>query len=29
MDEDILFAGLLDKSVALCVVEPFDLADSL
>jgi len=28
MNENILFAGLLNKSVALCVVKPFDLADS-
>ena len=28
MNENILFAWLLDKSVALCVVKPFDLADS-
>ena len=27
--KNILLAGLLDKSVALCVVKPFDLADSL
>lgn len=27
VNENILFAGLLDKSVALCIVKPFDLAD--
>lgn len=29
MHKNILLAGLFDKSVALCVVKPFDLADSL
>lgn len=28
VDENILFTGLLDKPVALCVVKPFYLADS-
>ena len=28
VNENILFAGLFDKSVALCVVKPFHFADS-
>lgn len=28
MHEDILLTGLLDKTVALCVIEPFDHTDS-
>ena len=28
MHEYILFAGLLNKSVALSIIKPFDLADS-
>ena len=29
MDENVLFAGLLNKSISLGIVKPFDLTDSL